>query len=149
MAAPVTMVGGNRVIGVQRLILSKPAESWVTLINPPVRVDMCLVFEDDNKPDTQRTIKVEGKSDHARIIFHNWSAPLGVATVAPVIIGKSGEGEILLFDAVVSMIGSTRVVDVQVVVAAPPPPPPPQPPIPPITPLAAPPPRPTEPGGAP
>ena len=111
-----TSIDPNRVIGTQRLIISRPGECWVRLGAAPDVVDLCLVFEDGTDPKAQRTLNVQGRGNHARIVFRNWNVPLGVATAEPALIGTSQSVEPLFFDAVLFMVGSTRVVDVQVMV---------------------------------
>lgn len=89
----------------EELELQVPIEGWL--------IKLFFTFQStENEKD--RGIRIEASKDAARFIFNNWDNTLGTATIKPVEFGKHQNGKTLFLMASNHSIGSTNMLNVQI-----------------------------------
>lgn len=109
-------IGTYRVVDTKRLLIPRDQESSLEFVDGTERINLKLVFESDADEKATAAIRVEGKSDHARIVFRNWRGSLGQSTVDPIPIGETDKKEAISFMAASWRIGNTRIIEVQIMI---------------------------------
>ena len=107
-----TRIGIYRIVGTQRLMIPNSEESWIHFPDGKDFIDVQITFENDTE-EKASSLRAVGKGSHLELILRNWNNPLGQCTATPIKIGKTDAGEPLHIMAASLMIGSTRMVEVQ------------------------------------
>jgi hypothetical protein len=108
-----TRIGSLRVVGSQRLLIPQSRESWMFFVCDGEAIRLNLIFTTDEEP-TNPKIKAEGRGDHAKLSFYNWTNSFGLSTKEPIRIGTNLKKQPILLIAASWLIGDTRIIEIQV-----------------------------------
>lgn len=106
-------IGDRDIVHTSSLIIPGGKDAWIEFNIGSWLVKVNVIFKDSDEEDKSGSIVIEAVEDYAKVTFFGWNNSLGSATVKPVNLGKTNEGQQLAFMATHWLVGSVNRLDMQ------------------------------------